>query len=86
MTNSGPVIPANEVQRLFQPFQRLNGTRTQHNNGHGLGLSIVQAIATAHDATITTHAQPDGGLAIEVSFPRSEKPRERLGRQMPAPA
>jgi signal transduction histidine kinase len=86
VTNSGPVIPPNEVHRLFQPFQRLNGTRTEHKNGHGLGLSIVQAIATAHDATITTQAQPDGGLAIEVSFPRSEKPRELLGRQMPAPA
>jgi signal transduction histidine kinase len=85
ITNTGPVIPANELQRLFQPFQRLNGTRTRHDNGHGLGLSIVQAIATAHDATITTHAQPDGGLAIEVSFPRSEKPRVRLGWQMPAP-
>jgi signal transduction histidine kinase len=72
ITNTGPVIPANDVQRLFQPFQRLNGTRTQHNNGPGLGLSIVQAIATAHDATITTQAQPDGGLAIQVSFPRSE--------------
>lgn len=76
VTNSGPVIPASDVQRLFQPFQRLNGTRTRHNNGYGLGLSIVQAIATAHGATITTHAQPDGGLAIEVSFPRSDEPRE----------
>ncbi|MGA2011642.1 MAG: ATP-binding protein [Solirubrobacteraceae bacterium] len=80
------MIPPNEIQRLFEPFQRLDGTRTQHNNGHGLGLSIVQTIATAHDAIITTTAQPDGGLAIRVSFPRSEKPRERLGRQMPAPA
>jgi signal transduction histidine kinase len=86
VTNSGPMIPVDEIQRLFQPFQRLGGARTQHTNGYGLGLSIVQAIATAHDATITTHAQPDGGLAIEVSFPRSEKPRERLGAQMPAPA
>ena len=86
VTNSGPMIPVDEIQRLFQPFQRLGGARTQHTNGHGLGLSIVQAIATAHDATITPHAQPDGGLAIEVSFPRSEKPRERLGAQMPAPA
>jgi signal transduction histidine kinase len=76
VTNSGPVIPADEIQRLFQPFQRLNGTRTQHTNGHGLGLSIVQAIATAHNATITAQAQQDGGLAIEVGFPRSEEPRE----------
>ncbi|MGP0050215.1 MAG: sensor histidine kinase [Solirubrobacteraceae bacterium] len=86
ITNTGPVILANDVQRLFQPFQRLNGTRTQHNNGHGLGLSIVQAIATAHDATITTQARPDGGLAIQVNLPRSEKPRQRPGRHMPAPA
>jgi len=86
VTNSGPMIPVDEIQRLFQPFQRLGGARTQHTNGHGLGLSIVQAIATAHDATITTRAQPNGGLAIEVSFPRSEKPRERLGAQMRAPA
>jgi signal transduction histidine kinase len=77
VTNSGPVIPAGELQRLFQPFQRLNGTRTRHQTGHGLGLSIVQAIATAHDATITTQAQPDGGLAIEISFPRSHLPHER---------
>ncbi len=87
VTNTGPVIPIEEIQRLFEPFQRLNGTRTQNNNGHGLGLSIVQAIANAHEATITSQAQPDGGLAIEVSFPRSEKkPRERLGPQMPARA
>jgi len=86
VTNSGPVISPSEVQRLFQPFQRLNGARTRHNNGYGLGLSIVQAIATAHHATITTHAQPDGGLAIEVSFPRSDRPRDRVGRQIPAPA
>ena len=75
VTNTGPVVSADEIPRLFQPFQRLNGTRTQHKDGHGLGLSIVQAIATAHNATITTRAQPNGGLAIEITFPRSEKPR-----------
>jgi signal transduction histidine kinase len=69
ITNTGPDVPADGLQRLFQPFQRLNGTRTRHHNGHGLGLSIVQAIATAHRAELTTHARPQGGLSIEVSFP-----------------
>lgn len=82
VTNSGPVIPADEVHRLFQPFQRLNGTRTQHNNRHGLGLSIVQAIAVAHDATIATRPQPGGGLSIEISFPRS-KPHEQASTNAP---
>jgi len=86
VTNTGAEVPATEIERLFEPFQRLKTTRTNGQRGYGLGLSIVRAIAIAHDATITTQAQPDGGLAIEVSFPRSEKPRERLGAQMPAPA
>jgi signal transduction histidine kinase len=70
VTNTGPAVPPEAVSRLFEPFQRLNGTRTQQASGHGLGLSIVQAIATAHGASIATRVQPGGGLSIEVSFPR----------------
>jgi signal transduction histidine kinase len=69
VTNTGPVIPPTEIDRLFQPFQRLNARRAYHHNGHGLGLSIVRAIATAHGATITAQAPPDGGLTIDVTFP-----------------
>jgi signal transduction histidine kinase len=65
--NTGPVIPPDQVDRLFQPFHRLRSRRTSH--GHGLGLSIVHAIATAHGATVTAHALPQGGLAIDVTFP-----------------
>jgi signal transduction histidine kinase len=45
VANSGPVILPAEIIRLFQPFERLSTARTQHGGGHGLGLSIVQAIA-----------------------------------------
>ncbi len=38
--NTGPVVPPEDIERLFQPFARLNGARTGHNSGHGLGLSI----------------------------------------------
>jgi signal transduction histidine kinase len=69
VTNTGPVIPGGEVGRLFQPFQRLNPGRTHHKAGHGLGLSIVRAIATAHGASITARPRPGGGLAIAVAFP-----------------
>jgi signal transduction histidine kinase len=70
IANSGPAIPPAELDRLFQPFQRLDGSRT-NSHGLGLGLSIVRAIADAHDATITTDAPADGGLRIQVSFPSS---------------
>jgi signal transduction histidine kinase len=70
VANTGPAIPAGEVARLQQPFQRLGAGRTAaHGDGHGLGLSIVQAIATAHGAALAVHPQPQGGLRIEVAFP-----------------
>jgi signal transduction histidine kinase len=69
VANSGQVIPPAEVSRLFQPFQRLGPRRARRDGGHGLGLSIVKAIATAHGAAITPRARPGGGLAIEITFP-----------------
>jgi signal transduction histidine kinase len=69
VTNTGPPIPAGELERLFQPFQRLGDERTDSSDGVGLGLSIVQAIAVAHDAEITTRTPHGGGLELEVSFP-----------------
>ncbi len=69
IANTGPTVPPEEIQRLFQPFQRLGAARTRHNNGHGLGLSIVQAIANAHDAELTARPREEGGLTIGLSFP-----------------
>ncbi len=68
VANTGPLIPDEQVSRLFQPFQRL-AVRNSNGNGHGLGLSIVAAVATAHGADVAAHARPGGGLQIRVSFP-----------------
>lgn len=67
--NTGPILAASEIDRLFEPFQRADVDRTSHDGGLGLGLSIVAAIATAHDATVTAFARPDGGLDVAVRFP-----------------
>jgi signal transduction histidine kinase len=75
VANTGPVIPPGEVDRLFQPFQRLDARRVHYANGHGLGLSIVRAIAAAHGATIAADAPSDGGLTITVTF----APQARAG-------
>jgi len=66
VANTGPVIPAGELTRLFQPFQRL---ADRSANGFGLGLAIVQAIANAHDAQLSARPRPGGGLGIAVAFP-----------------
>jgi signal transduction histidine kinase len=69
VANSGPVVPAENTRQLLEPFRRLNGDRTSHAGGVGLGLSIVEAIATAHGADLELAARPDGGLDVSVAFP-----------------
>jgi signal transduction histidine kinase len=69
VTNSGPAISPDDLDRLFEPFQRIDGTRTSAGTGLGLGLSIVKAVADAHAATITTTLPEHGGLSIEIAFP-----------------
>jgi signal transduction histidine kinase len=69
--NTGPLLAPSDIDRLFEPFQRADVDRTSHDGGLGLGLSIVQAIATAHDADVSAGAQPAGGLEVVVRFPLS---------------
>jgi two-component system, OmpR family, sensor histidine kinase VanS len=68
VANTGPVLPADSVDALFEPFHRAQArTRSGSGNGHGLGLAIVRAIADAHGASIRAEARPDGGLIVEVA-------------------
>ncbi|MDX6453024.1 MAG: hypothetical protein QOH16_3073, partial [Gaiellaceae bacterium] len=67
--NTGPLISPDDLDRLAQPFQRATADRNGDQDGLGLGLSIVHAIAAAHGATIATRARANGGLEIAVTFP-----------------
>lgn len=77
VSNTGPVVPPDEIDRLLRPFQRLD--RTSHPDGHGLGLSIVYAIAAAHRADLTIRPRAQGGLDIRVAFPAPEPVGQRVG-------
>jgi signal transduction histidine kinase len=68
IANTGPVMSAGDLPRLFQPFQRLSSHTGPSTEGVGLGLTIVQAIASAHDATVTARARTGGGLGVDVAF------------------
>ncbi len=86
VANAGPVIAPAQVAGLMEPFRRLNGDRSAGpggGNGHtasveqrglGLGLSIVDAIATAHGARLTAAPRPEGGLLVQVAFPARPGP------------
>ncbi len=74
--NSGPAIPPYEVPGLFEPFRRLAGSErladrvpTSNGRGAGLGLSIVRAVAHAHDGDVQAAPRQDGGLLVRVRIP-----------------
>jgi signal transduction histidine kinase len=66
--NTGTMVPADMVERLFLPFTRLDD-RTRHD-GFGLGLALVSSIAAAHHGTVHATAVSTGGLDITVRLPR----------------
>ena len=70
VVNTGAVVPADMVERLFLPFTRLDD-RTRHD-GFGLGLTLVSSIAAVHGGTVHATAVPTGGLDITVRLPRRD--------------
>jgi signal transduction histidine kinase len=67
----GRPIDPEEAWRLAEPFRRVGADRTRSEDGLGLGLAIVSAIATAHHGTLDLRARPDGGLTAVVALPRA---------------
>ena len=72
VVNGGPVIPPDAVERLSEPFQRLD--RWSSHRGSGLGLSIVRAVAEAHRGALTLGAREAGGLDAEIALPLAATP------------
>ncbi|MFF5206959.1 sensor histidine kinase [Streptosporangium sp. NPDC000396] len=66
VANTGPHVPAYEVNSLFEPFRRLNADRVDSSKGAGLGLSIVRAVVRAHGGNVTAVPRDGGGLVVTV--------------------
>ncbi|GHE33003.1 MULTISPECIES: sensor histidine kinase [Streptomyces] len=69
VSNTGPVVPAYEIDNLFEPFRRLRTERTGSDKGVGLGLSIVRSVARAHGGHISARPREGGGLVMRVTLP-----------------
>jgi signal transduction histidine kinase len=67
VSNSGWILPPEQVEQLFVPFHRMPGERGR--DGYGLGLSIVDAVVAAHHGSRSARALPDGGLEVTVVLP-----------------
>jgi signal transduction histidine kinase len=70
VVNSGPEIVPEQIGQISEPFQRLHTARVGRQAGHGIGLSIVSAIAASHGAELRAAPRADGGgLDVSVAFP-----------------
>lgn len=69
VVNTGPVVPAYEVDNMFEPFRRLRTERVASDKGVGLGLSIVRSIVRAHGGWIEVEPREEGGLMMRIGFP-----------------
>jgi signal transduction histidine kinase len=68
--DAGPGIPAAELEKVFEPFYRLEGSRSRHTGGTGLGLGIARNIARAHGGELTLRNGAQGGLEAVLELPR----------------
>ncbi len=67
--DDGPGVPAQEIERLFEPFYRGEPSRSRETGGAGLGLAVVRSIARGHGGDVTLHNRAGGGLTARVSLP-----------------
>ncbi|WP_225727737.1 MULTISPECIES: cell wall metabolism sensor histidine kinase WalK [unclassified Nocardia] len=82
VADTGPGLPADEAERVFERFYRTDTSRTRASGGTGLGLSIVQALVNAHGGSVTAYSELGKGTVFVVALPRNPgSDRRDLGDQ-----
>jgi len=70
ISDDGPGIPEDDIERVFEPFYRVEGSRNRNTGGSGLGLSIARNIAQAHGGSVRLRNLARGGLEATLRIPR----------------
>jgi two-component system, OmpR family, sensor histidine kinase CpxA len=81
VTDSGPGVPEDALEKLFQPFYRLDDARGRLTGGVGLGLSITERAVRFHGGRVSALNRAGGGLSVEICIPlifRSKESPEKL--------
>ncbi|NQU61409.1 MAG: HAMP domain-containing protein [Rhodospirillales bacterium] len=69
INDDGPGIPADQAERVFAPFYRIEESRNRETGGVGLGLAVVRSIARGHGGDVTLNNRDNGGLTVTVTLP-----------------
>jgi signal transduction histidine kinase len=67
--DNGPGVPEDQIERAFEPFHRLESSRSRDTGGIGLGLAVVRAIARSHGGDVRLSNRHGGGLTARVTLP-----------------
>ena len=78
VSDSGPGIPAGDLDRIFERFARVNAGRNRRDGGFGLGLAIVQAIAAAHSGSVRVRSTVGEGSVFEIVLPAAPQSAAKL--------
>jgi two-component system sensor histidine kinase CpxA len=71
VTDAGPGVPEEALDKLFRPFYRIDDARGRGTGGVGLGLAIAERAVKLHGGTVKAANQPHGGLMVEIRIPMS---------------
>jgi two-component system, OmpR family, sensor histidine kinase CpxA len=74
VTDSGPGVPEDTLDKLFLPFYRIDDARGRLTGGVGLGLAITERAVRLHGGTVRAANRPQGGLVVEIRLPLAEAP------------
>ena len=69
--DGGPGVPDSEIERIFEPFYRVETSRSRETGGTGLGLAVVRSIVRGHGGDVTLANRVEGGLRATVTLPRT---------------
>lgn len=72
--DDGPGLPASELEKVFDPFYRVEGSRGRDTGGNGLGLTIARSVAEAHAGTLVLRNRAERGLEAVLTLPRARRP------------
>lgn len=77
VSDNGPGVPEAELEQVFEPFFRLEKSRSRETGGTGLGLSIARTIVRAHGGDIALTNRTEGGLLVTVTLPLETEPDQQ---------
>jgi len=86
VSDCGPGVPPDALEKLFQPFYRLDDARGRLTGGVGLGLAITERAVRFHGGRVSAHNRAEGGLRVEIRLPLISGGQSRLPQPEPVPS